>query len=42
MYVNQFESKFPKMFMECYTVMSKFVLKSTENNLKSLEKYYEI
>jgi serine/threonine protein kinase len=31
-----FESKFPKLLMECYMVMSRFV-----ENLKSLEKYYE-
>lgn len=37
-----FEAKFPRMLMECHQVMSKFVLKSTENNnFKSLEKYYE-
>jgi serine/threonine protein kinase len=31
-----FESKFPKLLMECYTVMGRFV-----ENLKSLKKYYE-
>jgi len=40
--LEYFESKFPKMLMKCYTVMRKFVLKSTENNLRSFENYYEI